>query len=174
MPKLLDRMPFPNSRAVVQAPVGLIRLRPDQLIVWVSLTHSRVDVPNPRAVPFPVILDTGFSHSLAIRERHLIDWGGLRPDMLMSRAATRDRGTRVSLHVANVWAHPNRRGTREPDDKCPPHLVRAFEGISVYPGDFPRLPLLGLRAIAENDLLLTIDGRRREATLRTSAGWWPF
>ena len=41
-------------------------------------------------------------------------------------------------------------------------------------GDFPRLPILGLRAIAENELILKIDGKKREATLRTPINWWPF
>ena len=45
----------------------------------------------------------------------------------------------------------------------------------VYPGgDFPRLPILGLRAIAENALTLHIDGAKRNATLRMSLRWWPF
>ena len=51
-----------------------------------------------------------------------------------------------------------------------------LDGMVVYAdGDFPRLPVLGLRAIADNNLVLTVNGRKREATLRTPLKWWwPF
>ncbi|HJZ55100.1 MAG TPA: hypothetical protein VKE74_09090 [Gemmataceae bacterium] len=54
--------------------------------------------------------------------------------------------------------------------------MSALHGIAVYPGDeHPRLPILGLRAVAENKLLLNVSGSRREATLRTAVRWWwPF
>ena len=56
-----------------------------------------------------------------------------------------------------------------------PHMLAAPRGIAIYPdGDFPRLPILGLRAIAENGLILKADGRRREATLKTAWKWWPL
>ena len=56
-----------------------------------------------------------------------------------------------------------------------PHMLAAPRGIAIYPdGDFPRLPILGLRAIAENGLILKADGRRREATLMIARKWWPF
>ena len=67
------------------------------------------------------------------------------------------------------------RGRRDALADRPPHLVEAQRGIAVHPaGDFPRLPILGLRAIAENALTLNIDGAKRTATLRTPLRWWPF
>ena len=67
------------------------------------------------------------------------------------------------------------RGNRESLADRPPHLIDADHGIAVYQdGDFPRLPILGLRAIAENNLVLTVDGKRRLATLRAAIRWWPF
>jgi hypothetical protein len=55
----------------------------------------------------------------------------------------------------------------------PPFRLRLKEGIGVYPDDDnpARLPILGLRALVRNDLTLTIDGRRREVTLK-SGGWF--
>ena len=35
-----------------------IRIRSDQIILWISLTLQRVNQANPSAVPFPAILDT--------------------------------------------------------------------------------------------------------------------
>ena len=44
----------------------------------------------------------------------------------------------------------------------------AKEGIVVYPDELgPRLPVLGLRALAANGLHLTVDGDERQVWLRT-------
>lgn len=175
MPTLLDRAPFPDVRTEVFVRNEFVRLRPNQIILRVSLTIPRVKSPNPLAVPFPVILDTGYTHTFALQEQHLFDWGGLRPDALPAVGTTSDRGTRVPLRAANIWVHPNRPRAREVNTERAPYPLKTEFGIAVYPaGDFPRLPLLGLRAVAENDLVLKVNGRRREATLRAPRGWWPF
>jgi hypothetical protein len=177
MPLLLDHMPFPHEpgEVVVRSVGERVRVRGNQIILWVSLTLGRVTSPNPVAIPFPVILDTGHNHSFAIQERHLFAWAGFRPDYLSLLGTVREREQRVSLREANIWIHPNVRGVRDELADRPPHFVGARRGIAVYPaGDFPRLPILGLRAIAENGLILSVDGRRRRATLRTPARWWPF
>jgi hypothetical protein len=45
------------------------------------------------------------------------------------------------------------------------------QGISVFQdAEAPRLPLLGLRTVVANRLMLVIDGDRRQATL-TTKGW---
>lgn len=175
MSRLLDQMPFPGESGEVVVRGERVRVRANQIIAWVSLTLRRVQSPNPTAIPFPVILDTGHTHSLSIQVRHLIEWAGLRPDILAVRMAVRERGQRVLLREANIWVHPNVRGSRDELADHPPHFVGAKRGIAVYPaGDFPRLPILGLRAIAENGLILKVDGPRRQATLRTPIWWWPF
>ena len=175
MPRLLDHMPFLAHADEVVVRGERVRVRADQIILWVSLTLLRVRSANPTATPFPAILDTGCTHSLAIQERHLIAWAGLRPDALSPLGAARDRGQRVQLREANIWVHPNVRGRRDELTDRPPQLVEAERGVAVYPaGDFPRLPILGLRAITENALTLNIDGAKRTATLRTSLRWWPF
>lgn len=90
-------------------------------------------------------------------------------------AAIRDRGQIIHLWAANIWVYPNECGSRERIADQLPHLIKAERGIAVYPGsDFPRLPIFGLRAIAENNLVLKVDGPRREATLRTPIRWWLF
>jgi len=87
----------------------------------------------------------------------------------------RDRGQSVPLHAANIWVYPNARNSREILKDQAPFILNALRGIAVYRGDFPRIPILGLRAIVENKLVLKVDGARREATLRTShKWWWPF
>ena len=49
-------------------------------------------------------------------------------------------------------------------------MLRLEEGIIVYPADgsdHPRLPLLGLRAIMDNNLKLIIDGQWKHVSLRS-------
>jgi hypothetical protein len=134
-----------------------------------------VEEPNPSAVPFPVILDTGHNHTFSIHERHLLDWAGFRPDSLGVLGPIRDRGQRVLLRMANIWVHANVPRHRDRLADRPPRLVAAPQGIAVYPGaEFPRLPILGLRAVAENELGPQVNGPRREATLCTPFRWWPF
>ena len=80
------------------------------------------------------------------------------------------------LRPANIWVQPNVPHHRDRLADRPPCPVAAPQGIAVYPGaEFPGLPILGLRAVAENELVLKVDGPRREATLRTAVNWWwPF
>ena len=175
MPTVLDQMPFLEIAGEVVVRGERVRVRANQIILWVSLTRRSVRAPNPSAIPFPVILDTGHTHSLSLQERHLVMWAGLRPESLSELRQIRERNVRIPLLAANIWVHANVRGTRERLADRPAYLIKAQQGIAVYrDGDFPRLPILGLRAIAENKLVLTVDGKRRLATLRTAIRWWPF
>ena len=65
MPILLDRMPFLAQPGEVIAKGQRVRVRANQIIVWVSLTLRRVTSANPVAAPFPAILDTGLTRLLA-------------------------------------------------------------------------------------------------------------
>lgn len=175
MPILLNRMPFSKHPSEVMVRGERVRVRADQIILWVSISLEEFNDPNSSVIPFPVILDTGHTHSFSLHERHLAEWAGLQPDALRILAAVRDRNQRLFLRAANIWIHANERGNREELAKQSPHLVDALQGIAVYPGeDFPRLPIFGLRAIAENDLILKVNGHQREATMRTANKWWPF
>ena len=172
MPTLLDRMPFPALPDELVIRGERVRIRADQIIIWVSLSPRRMAEQHPLTDPFPAILDTGHSHHFAMTRRQLIEWGGLDPDLLPIHAAVRDRGQKVPLREANVWVHLNTPGRRDQLADRPPQFVRTRPGIAVYPeGDFPRLPILGLRVIAENNLILNVDGPRREASLRTAPRW---
>ena len=169
-------MPFTDEAAEIVVRGERVGARANQIIIWVSLTLRSIEEPYPSAIPFPAIVDTGHSHSFAIQQRHLLQWGGLRPEELRLIGAARHRGQRLDLRAANIWAHPNQRGERERLIPRRPHWIEPKSGIAIYPdGDFPRLPILGLKAIADNELILKVDGGRRVATLRTPLKWWwPF
>jgi hypothetical protein len=49
-----------------------------------------------------------------------------------------------------------------------PHLLAVKQGIAIYPDETgPRLPVLGLRALTQSNLHLTIAGQQRLVWLRT-------
>lgn len=175
MPVLLQRTPISELPAEVVVRGQRVRIRRHQIVVWVTLTTPPLRGADPRVSPFPAILDTGYTHTFAIQERHLIEWAGLNPEALPVVGAAREQGRRIPLQSADVWVHANESGSRERLTGGAPFGVSAPEGIAVYPSalNFPRLPLLGLRAIAHNNLVLVVNGHRREATLRTARRWWP-
>src|SRR2546421_9821660 len=109
MPRILDRSPFLATTFELAFRGERVRVRHNQIILWVTLTPARIKEPNPAVTPFPVILDTGHNHTFSISERQLISWAGLRPEVLPSARAIRERGQRISLREANVWAHPSER-----------------------------------------------------------------
>jgi hypothetical protein len=173
----LDHSPFSDKPDELIIRGERVRIRENQIIAWVSLFTPRLTIPNPSSRPFPAILDTGHTHSFSIHKRHLIEWAGIEPDMLPARGARRDseRQTRIILREANLWLHCNQQGYRDRLVDQPAKPILTQQGIAVYSeGNFPRLPLLGLRVISENGLILKIDGQRRETTLRTPRHWWPF
>lgn len=176
MTVLLDRMPVSELATEVVVRGQRVRVRRNQIIVWVTIKFSQQEGRNPRVAPFPAILDTGYTHTFAIQERHLVEWAGLTPDVLPVIGAAREQGRRVSLHATDIWVHRNHPGSHDRLTADRPYPVSAVQGIAVFPTglDFPRLPLLGLRAITENGLVLKVNGHRREATLRTAYNWWPF
>lgn len=172
MPRLLDRMPFTTASASLSVRGEPVTIRADQIIVWITLTLRRVSEPNPLAIPFPAILDTGYNYSFAIQERQLNVWTGLRSEMLGVIGAVREGGQRIPLREANLWIHLNQPHMRDLRPNHRPVILNASRGIAVFPNNFPRLPILGLRAIAENRLILCVNGPRRVATLRTSLFGW--
>jgi len=127
MPTVLDQMPFLEIAGEVVVRGERVRVRANQIILWVSLTRRSVRAPNPSAIPFPVILDTGHTHSLSLQERHLVAWAGLRPESLSELGQIRERNVRVPLRAANIWIHANDQrksrksgGSATPSDRCRP------------------------------------------------------
>lgn len=178
MPRLIDRVPVPERPSEVVVRGERVRLRGDQIVVWLAITRKLDEPPGTTASPFPAILDTGHTHSLSLQERHLVDWAEMRPDSLrrFGGVRDRDRGQRLDLLAATIWVYRNAPGSRERLADQAPFPLGGTPGIAVYPAgvEFPRLPILGLRAIAENKVVLVVNGDRREATLRTARRWWPW
>jgi hypothetical protein len=110
MPHLIDHTPFSEKPCEVFVRNERVRIRANQIILWVTLNQQRVRAVDPLATPFPAILDTGYNHTFSIHERHLTEWAGLQPESLVSLGTIRDRGQRIPLRAVSVWVHPNKRG----------------------------------------------------------------
>jgi hypothetical protein len=166
--KILDRLPIPQADTPAHVGTESVLLKKDQIIVWISLTEEKAARWNPTRVRFPAILDTGHTHNFAIQHQHLVRWIGIQPAMLRQLGHIRHGGKRMPLYAANLWLHGNRPGEMDllPDN---PFFLKLVNGIAVYPDgvDYPRLPLLGLRAILSNRLHFAVDGERASVTLRT-------
>jgi len=163
--KILDRLPVLDTDHVSEIRGEPLKTRPFQIIVQVSLSDT--PVWDPRTPIIPALLDTGNNHNFSIQGRQLIRWAGLQPQSLPVLGTMREGGRAPCLRFANVWVHRNRSGRNDLGGR-EPFLLALKEGIAVYPDDgsnYPRLPLLGLRAIIKNNLRLVIDGKRKHASL---------
>ena len=70
----------------------------------------------------------------------------------------------LRLYEASVAVHLNAAGQRDVFRGGEPYQLSLREGIIIYPRGNPlgpRLPLLGLRALTQNNLETVIDGQRR-------------
>lgn len=171
MSKVLDRLPYSDAVGSVTVCGEKVTVLAHQIIVWVSLSTRdvlRLEVNTPR---IPAILDTGNTFGFSIAEEQLVRWSGLRPELLKILGPVFINRQRLNRHAADVWLHRNRPGKRDVFRE-ESFRLELRDGIAVYPPDLgpaaPRLPLLGLRAIDENGLRVTIQGRNRTVSLSTT------
>jgi len=160
---ILDRCPFYDKPTEVNIPSGPVLVRAYQIVVSVS-----VSVSNIKSRPFPVILDTGHSHNFSIKEEHLKIWAGLNSHEIHTVGQARLNKQVVELKEAAVAIHRNSPGNRDEFLGYEPYPLTLSEGIAIHRESdpfAPRLPLLGLRALVKNGLLLSIDGEHLHVSL---------
>jgi hypothetical protein len=163
----LKRLPIAEQSSLISIFGEWLKLRPYQIVIQVSISPFREW--DSRTPIIPALIDTGLNHHFSIQGHHLSRWAGIHPESLSSLGEMREGGRTAGLRRAYVWIHRNRRGHRDLRD-AEPFSLSLREGIAIYPADgsnYPRMPLLGLRAILKNKLKLTIDGRREHASLRS-------
>jgi hypothetical protein len=172
MSKILDQLPYSDVTDSVLVNGEPVAVLAHQIIVWVSLGLSEALRLRADALRVPVILDTGNSFGFSITERQLVRWAGLRPDLLEVLGPILINGRRLNRHAADVWLHCNRRKQRDVFRTERPFRLELRDGIAIYPdvahAPGPRLPLLGLRAVDENGLRCTINGKKRTVSVSTA------
>jgi hypothetical protein len=163
--KILDRLPISAKHLLIDVHGKPLRLKPYQIVAQVSISNIRTW--DARTPTIPVLIDTGMNHNFSIQEAQLTRWAGLHSQALLPMGSMREGGRTPSCYRAHVWIHRNRTGMRDLRDG-EPFRLDLDEGIMIYAddgSDYPRLPLLGLRAIIKNKLKLAIDGKRQHASL---------
>jgi hypothetical protein len=177
MPTILDRVPIPEKDDVTYVGTEMVRVKAYEILVWVSLTpkHPPSDW-QPGTRRFPAVLDSAHTHNFSLQAQHLTRWSGLTPQRLRPLGRLRKAGLESPLYAANVWIYFNQPGERDALRECPPYRLELPRGIAVHPDEssFPRVPVLGLRALITNRLHLTVDGEHRFASLRTPRRFWLF
>jgi hypothetical protein len=168
--KILSRLPY-SAKA---APPIVVRgqsmpVKPNQIILWVSVGVAGLPEWDARTPAFPAILDTGNNFTFSIFRSQLIQWAGLQPQLLRELGRISEGGNVYPRHEAVLWLHPNVPGSRDRQVDREPLRLPLRRGIAIYPDTASpsHLPLLGLQVLTENNLHLTIDGQRRLVALRT-------
>ena len=169
--KILDRLPIPRERTSLRFGDRYVTIRRNQILVWVSVHLARVLDPEANIPRFPALLDTGNNVGFSIQDRHLREWAGIDPGLLASLGNVTIDGQVVGRREASVWLYPNIPGRQEVANGRPPFRLEMTKGIAVYAPDAdppgPRLPLLGLPALLDNDLDWWLDPERRHITVQT-------
>jgi hypothetical protein len=106
-----------------------------------------------------------------MQDRHLREWAGIDSDLLEAMGDVTIERTIVGCRKATVWLYPNMSGRQDVANDRMPFRLGMPKGIAVYPTDAvppgPRLPLLGLPALLDNDLDFWLDPERRHVTVQT-------
>jgi hypothetical protein len=157
-----------------------------QIIVWVGITRYPDELLDDNASRIPAILDTGHLHYLILQYVHLIKWAGMPIERVGPLGNRTINHIKVPSRIATIWLQPNLPGSRslyrgrralplvsEEGITIYPEAVVDPEG-NLYPKDFPRLPVIGMRGLSLNRLRLSIDFGRRHVFLRPPSrlGWW--
>src|SRR5207237_7679558 len=106
---------------------------------------------DPRLPKITAIVDIGTTHNFALTEKHLMRWAGIHAASLREAGRIRKESTKAPLHEARLWLHT--------DDG--PFNLTIDEGIAVFDGTWPRLPVLGLRALTKSKLQTFIYGDKK-------------
>jgi hypothetical protein len=175
MATILRNLPFSDRLSTVEVRGRPYRVLPNQVLVWVSLGRFGQPAFDPRTPRFAAILDTGFTDNFLIHEQHLRQFAGLEAEQLTRyREDLRAHGRRIPILMANIWLHRNRSGERDRFASTEPFLLELDRGIGVCgdPDLFPRLPLLGARALRRAQARLLIDYGKCRVSLQTPSRLW--
>ncbi len=169
--RILDKLPVTNERTSVRFGDRHVTVLPDQILIWVSVHLAGVLRPEATIPKIPALLDSGNNFEFSIQHRHLREWAGIDPAALERGGTAEINGRPVNLYEARVWLSPNAPGTRNVAMGRPPHPLEMERGIAVYARDDdppgPRLPLLGVPSLLNNDLDWWLDPERRDITVQT-------
>lgn len=176
MAVILHDLPFRDQPCKLQVQGREHAILANQIIVWVSLSPESFRTIDQGIPRFPAVLDPGFTDTFLIHAEHLRRFAGLQSRHLVPLNRTmRAPGRQIPLHAANLWMHRNKVGERD-RFRGDPFLLDLHGGIGICgdPDVYPRLPLLGARALRQYELHLTIDYQKCRVSMRTPRRFWFF
>ena len=168
--KILDRLPYSAEHRTIMVRGEPVQVRPYQIVIWISVSIARLHEWDPRTPAFPAILDPGNNFNFSVFQSQLVRWAGIQPALLKFLGRIKEGGKHYPRHAADVWLHRNKRGSHDLRPDQTPYRLVLRRGLALYPDvpdRVPPLPLLGLRALTENQLHTLIDGERREVSAHT-------
>jgi hypothetical protein len=173
--KILDRLPLLTRTEGISFGHRHVPFHRDEILVWLSISLRGEHDPERLSPPFPAVLDTGNNFAFYLHEHHLAHWAGFRRLGLAQLGTKRVNQRDVPCHEADVWVHPNAPGTWQRAPGKRPFRLFLKEGIAIGPPVpdqpmFPRVPLLGVAALRDNDLDLWFDSQSAQCHVWT-AGW---
>jgi hypothetical protein len=177
MPNIFRELPFFDRFTTLEVQAQAHRVMPLQIVVWVSLGPQGLEEIPDGTPRIPAILDPGFTDGFLMHAHHLRRFCGLQPEHLRRRnTSMRAHDHVIPLHAANLWLHRNVSGERDRFAQVPPFLLELHRGIGIATGDeiYPRLPLLGARALRTAGLQVFIDYTRLRLSVRTRLRFWLF
>jgi len=155
-------------------------IRAEQPMVWLVLTPPGVRVISPDKQPcFPAIMDTGYAGRLLLNVRHIPAWSGLQTSQLVRSSVSETVfGQTLSRYEVTAWLLPSDPTVDPESAYAHPFVMKIEHGATVMArsaappwNQRPEIPLIGLSAMAENHLVLTIDARARQIDLETNRKW---
>jgi hypothetical protein len=172
--KIIDRLPISDKRTSLQFQNRYTTIHRSQILVWVSVHLPGALEPEENTPRFPALMDTGNNFDFSVQERHLREWAGIDPGLLVGLGDIEINGKVVTCRRATVWLYPNVPGSLEAAGGARPLKLTMPRGIAVYAQNDvsagPRLPLLGLPALLNNDLDLWLDPEQRQISVQ-QRGW---
>jgi hypothetical protein len=179
MPTLIHTLPIsPTAKPIAFGGVSE-RLKPFQPVVWVAIAPSTLDSLPQSTRRFPAVLDTGNGFTFCLSEQQFHDWGGysLTGSARFTTKSIRVNSTLVPCLRFNVWLFPNLPGRSSIGPNPRPIRLPVQPGIAVYrerTPNMPRLPVLGMKTLHLNDLLLRLDAGRLRLSLERPRRLWPW
>jgi hypothetical protein len=179
MSLIIQDLTYFETEREVEVPDGQqFLIKRHQIVVWISLTDLSQTLFSQATPKFPALIDTGFNHNFLIQARHLVRWARIRPTSLDLLKIATVWGVRTKLYEANLWLHRYPESLGESEGSPGPFGLPLNDGIMVTPPfmhgadgsikryTYPRIPLLGMRALRESDLHLLVDTENLRVSIR--------
>lgn len=165
-PIIVDRLKFRTrtQRNVQIHRCPIVDVYHHQIVVAISLTTPEVAFLAENASRFPAVLDTGFNDNLLITEHHLREWADIPLDQLEKKQDVDDG---IALHEGKIWMHRNVTLSRTEYLNESPFPIELKRGIFLARDDRgSRLPILGMKAPSDAQLIVTIDTVEEHVTIQ--------